>query len=407
MNNFTYKAKKNPTEIVVGTMRALTRQDAIDKLIAKGLSPLSVTQEVYDKKADKKKDFDIRAVRGVSLKEIIFFSRQLARLLKAGIPILKALSILSEQTKDQYFGKVVHDISERVRNGQTISSSLGEYKKIFSQFFISMLNAGELSGTLSLSLERISAHYTKKYELNAKIRSALVYPSLILVVGMLTLVFIFVNVVPRILPLLYNMNVELPLPTVLLISISDFFTGNWHWILLVLFIFGLIASRARKNMVFKYYFSIFKIKIPILGDLLVKSEIAQFANALSMALISGIPLISAVNISLPVISEYAIINGVKSHFGLIESGESLSHVLRKSKIFPDFACSLVAVGEESGDLSDSLGNLSDFYQADCDESVKIVTSLLEPIMVLTVGLVIGFIVMAVLLPILNLNVVTM
>jgi general secretion pathway protein F len=313
------------------------------------------------------------------------------------------LNILSEQTNDLYFKSVIDRIAENIKMGYNFSSGLEEYGKIFSPFYRAMINAGERTGALDTALLRVSEYYKRKYELLAKVKTAIAYPILIMGVGIFTLFFIFTNVIPKILPLIQNLNTDLPLPTRILIGTSYFLKNNIHWFVFGILFFVLLGYRASGNNVLKYYFSRFKLKLPILGEIIFKSEVAQFASAAAMSIKSGIPVIQAVNISIPILKEYVIIKALNGSVAEIESGGTLGEAMKRGKIFPPIVYNLIKVGEESGDLENALNNIALSYEADCEEALKVFTNLLEPVMVMIIGIVVGFVVIAVLLPIFDMN----
>ncbi len=400
MKNYIYKAKSGPDQIIEGSISANSSQEIVDLLAKKGYVAISIEEE-QEKDAVVRKSW--KKLLGVNLKNLVIFSRQLSNLLKSGIPILKALRILAEQTNDKYFSTILLDIGEKVKKGHPFSVSLKSYPKVFSSFFIAMIKAGEDSGGVDQALLRISDYYYKQLELQSKIKSALAYPILILLVGIGSIIFIFTNVMPKIIPLFTNLNVELPLPTRILIMISDFLRSNLPWIALFMLLFLLIFKRAMSNDVFKSYISNLKLKIPIFGQLIFKSEFARFARALEMSLHSGIPIIKAIDISLPIVNEFVIKDNLTKSLQELEGGGTLSSALKKSKLFPPFIYNIISVGEESGKLYEALSNIAESFKTDCEDAVKTLTTLLEPAMVLIIGLVVGFIVSAVLLPIFQLN----
>jgi type IV pilus assembly protein PilC len=401
MKTFLYKAKKD-SEIINGSMIASGTQDVVNRLAQEGYIATYVGEEASWKNGTLK--YSLKGLFGVRLKNIISFSKQLAALLKSGVPILKSLYILSEQAQTAYIKNIVEDIADKVKNGRTLSSSMNSHPKVFSPFYVAMVNAGEESGSLDVSLIRITEYYTRQADFVSKVKSALAYPILILIVGVLTVLFIFTHVIPRIIPLLLDLNVKLPLPTQILIGTSTFIKNNWFYILLTLLTLALIAGKATKNRFFKEHFSAFKLKVPFLGDFIFKSEFARFARALETSLESGIPIIKAMDISLQILNEPVIKGSLTKSLKELESGGSLGSTLKASRIFSPFVVTLVSIGEESGRLDEMLSDIASSFEADCEEYVKIITTLLEPIMVLVIGLVVGFIVSAVLLPIFQLNV---
>ncbi|MFC1593845.1 type II secretion system F family protein [Candidatus Omnitrophota bacterium] len=401
MKSFIYKAKSGPDKIIEGKIAAASTHEVVEMLTRKGYVATFVKEEVDAKKSTSR--FSLRWMFGARLKEIMVFSRQLAHLLRAGVPILRALHILSEQTNNTYFAAIIDDIAEKVKKGQTFSLSLKAYPKHFSSFYIAMIKAGEDSGGMDKALQRISEYYSKQLELQSKVKSALSYPLFIVVVGFVSILFIFTNVMPRIIPLFTGLNVALPLPTQILISMSNFLRQYWFAVVLCMALFILIFKRAMNNKAFQRSISVFKLKLPLFGPLIFKSEFSRFARALEMALHSGIPIIRAIDISIPILSEYIIKESLTASLQELESGGSFSRALKNAQLFPPFILNLVSVGEESGRLYEALSDIADSYKADCEEAVRVLTTLLEPAMVLVIGLIVGFIVSAVLLPIFQLN----
>ncbi|MBF0493823.1 MAG: type II secretion system F family protein [Candidatus Omnitrophica bacterium] len=403
MKKFHYKAKKGPQKVIEGVIYANSAREVVEKINKTGYVATSVREELVQSDV-RATSFDFNSLFGVGIKELISFTKQLATLIKSGIPILKSLTVLGEQTQDRYFRTAVESIAENVKNGHSLSSSLKEYPKIFSPFYRAMLKAGEESGKLPMALKRISDYYSKRYEFVSKVRIALAYPMLILIVGFLTLIFVFTNVLPRIIPVIINLKMDLPIPTKILIALTMFLTHNWVWVILTVVLLLLIMNRAVKNENFNYYFSHFKMNLPVFGEIIMKSETAQFSRAMSMALSSGISIIQSVNICVPILNEYGIINAVNSSLKQLEAGGSFGEALKNTKVFPPFVYNLIKIGEESGNLEESLTNIAETYEEDCEEALKVMTNLIEPILVLVVGLIVGFIVVAVLLPVFNINV---
>lgn len=401
MKTFVYKAKKGPDELVEGTITAQSKHDAVEQLVRQGLVATFVQdkEELAASTSDKK----LRRYFGVRLKTLIVFTRQLAKLLSSGIPILRALAILSEQTQGSYFKGIINEVAERVKNGQTFSSSLKEFPVIFSPFYIAMVKAGEDSGNIDKSLTRLADYYSQQAELFTKIKAALAYPLLILIVGIGTLIFIFTSVIPRIIPILLNLNIKMPLATKILIGMSAFLREGWPWILLFAGILFLIFMRALKKPVFQRYFSHFKRSLPIFGDLFFKSNFSKFSRALETSLRSGIALVTAMKLTLPIVTDVVMREQLSLSLGELERGGSFGGSLKRGKIFPPFVYNLIIMGEESGRLNDALSDIADSFEKDCEEIIKVLTTLLEPLMVLIIGLIVGFIVSAVLMPIFQLN----
>jgi type II secretory pathway component PulF len=339
----------------------------------------------------------------ITKKEVALFSHQLASLLGSGIPVLKALDVYLEQVQNKHFRIIIFDIKQKIENGQSFSSSINGYPKIFSPFYQAMVKSGENSGSLDKSLRLIASYYMKEIELVSKIKSALAYPVLIFVVGVLTVLFIFVHVMPRIIPIFDNLDVEKPFATKVLIGTSSFLEANWFWLLVGVFILFLIFRRATKSKIFLYHLSSLRLSLPVVGPLCFKSDVARFSRALEITLSRGVSVMAAVRSVIPVLNEYCLWHDLEQAPKELAFGRSLTEVFVNANIFPPFVISLVNMGQESGNLASAFSDIADSYEQDCQELIKTLTNLIEPVMVLAVGLFVGFIVASALLPILNLN----
>jgi type II secretory pathway component PulF len=339
----------------------------------------------------------------VSKKEVMLFSHQLASLLRSGISMLKALDVYLEQSQNKYFNSLILNIKQRIKNGQSFSSSIDNYPDVFSAFYQTMVKIGEDSGSLDESLRLISNYYREEIELLSKIKSALAYPILVFVVGILTVLFIFVHVMPKIIPVFDSLDIKKPFATELLIGISSFFQANWFWFLIGIALLLLIFRRTRKNKTFIYYLSSFRLSLPIIGPLCFKADVARFSRALEIALNRGVSIMAAIKSVTPILAEYHLQKNFSQAHRELAVGRSIKEVFLGAKVFPPFVISLVNMGQESGKLANAFSDIADTYERDCQELIKIITNLLEPVMVLLIGLFVGFIVAAVLMPVLNLN----
>ena len=400
MGTFIYRAKNGPDNTIEGKMSAANVQEVVDRLNKQGYVATYVKEENIDRGISFPSWGQL--IGKVTLKELIVFSQHLGFLLKAKVPILKALKILSQQIPNLYFRGVIKELTEQVKNGQPLSTSLKKYPKIFSSFYTTMVGAGEESGTLDKALMRITGYYVKQLEFISKVKSALTYPLLVLTVGFITLIFIFTKVIPRIIPLLKSLDIPLPFPTKVLISISSFLVDNWFFLVLGGLLLVLIWRKACYNKMFTYHLSILKLNLPILGQLIFKSEFARFARTLEISLQSGVSLVKGWELSLPIIKEDVIRNNLEESLKVLKSGGRLCETL-KGDLFPPLVYNLVEIGEESGELEEAFSNIAQWFENDCQEFIRLLTTVLEPMMVLVVGLIIGFIVAAVLLPIFQLD----
>lgn len=398
MPTYYYRAKTKNAQTVESQITADHKDMAVEKIHEQGLIPV-VVYEV-------KKGQRIKPVlpRRVKLKEIYVFSRQLAGLLKAGVPILRSLETLGSQTRDLYFKGVVENMIAGIRGGKTFSDCLMEYPRIFSGVYATLVKAGEESGRLKESLLAMTAYLKGQEELLSKIRMAVAYPILMMVFGTGTVIFILTYVMPQITRLFVDLHQTLPLPTVIVMSVSDFLIHRW-WILAlaVLALTGL-ASRWSSSPAGQRAISRMSLKVPFYGAFLLKVEITRFCRTLELLLQSSVSLIRALQLAIPIVRNYLIREQLVKCQDDIVSGRSFGLSLKDKMLIPAILSDIVAVGEESGRLADAFGEIAESYEQETQETVKIMTTLFEPLMIIAVGSVIGFIVIAMLLPIFQLDV---
>jgi len=409
MPNFKYSAKKGPDETVEGVVSAQDRDSAIDIVSAMGYMPLSVevvsagavAGSQSNRKAETVQKNDAPRSKRVKLRDVVVFSGQLSRLLKAGVPILRALNIILEQTNNRYLKYAVSHIANDIKSGSTLSKAMSNYPAIFPSIYISIVRAGENSGALNKALERISDYLKKQDEFVSKIRVALIYPIFMASVGAATVLFMLVFVIPRIKGIYASAGETLPLPTRILIATSEGIIHNWVWILIVCAAayFGIKKFLSKRNDLA----SIIKLNLPIYGQFILKAELSRVIASMELSLKNGIQILKSIELALPVSNNEIIKKELFIAYEQVEQGRSFGENLKKSKLFPPFMTSLIIVGEESGRLDEMLGEVSDYLQKDTEETLKIFTSQFEPMMILAIGSVLGFIVISVLLPIFQLN----
>jgi len=405
MPTYKYRAKKGPGDIVEGAIEAPSESEAVDKLSHMGYLPMRIEEEGAKPGQNQGREHVLKGALGrVRSREITVFSRQLASLLRAGVPILSAINIIAEQTENANLKKVLYDIHDAVKEGGNLSSGLMQYPRIFSPLYIAMVRTGENSGALPEALLRISDYRTKEDEIYSRLRMALAYPALMGAVGVATIIFMLVFVMPRLMGIFVNMGQDLPLPTRLLISISGGLRKWWWAIIVVLAIAASLVKAQDRSKAGRIYFSVLKLSIPIFGKLTLKAELSRFSRTLALLVESGISILKAIEISIPVLENEVIKNQLAQSYKDLEQGGSFGRSLKNSKLFPLFMTNLIIVGEESGKLGEALAEVANSYEKDTDEAMKIMASLLEPLMILGMGLMVGFIVVAMLLPIFEINV---
>jgi len=408
MPKFIYRAKRGPTEIVDDVIEAQSRDEAVEKISRLGYLPVLVedaTLRPAKENIEPSSQTPSFLFTGrIPSKEITIFSRQLASLIRSGVPILRALNIIAEQSENQAFKGVLAKISTDVKEGKSFSSSLQAWPYVFSSFYVAMVRSGENSGTLQEALLRIASYRQKQEEMLSKVRAALAYPILMALVGAGTVIFMFTFVMPKLMTIFANMGQELPVPTKVVIAISVFLREKWFYLLGTLLVLYILIIKSATFKARKYFLSLLSLHVPVLNRFLIYNEFSTFSRTLENLIKSGIPILRAIDISIPILGNEIIKRELRRSAMELEQGSAFGASLKKSKLFPPFMISLITVGEESGKLDEALGEIADAYEHDCDEAMKVMTSLLEPLMILCMGLIVGFIVMAMLLPIFEINV---
>lgn len=396
MTTYVYKAKKNTAETVSGQIKAKTEDEAIDLINQLGLLPISIEQQQME--------IDLGTPRKIRSKELYLFSRQLSNLLKSGVSLLRALAIIEEQTSNKYFQKVIYHIGANIKNGQSFSDSLESFSHIFSTLYVTMIRAGEESGRLQEMLLNIATYQKKQARIMQKVRNALTYPCIMATLGVGTVYFMLTFVLPRMTKLFVNIGSELPLPTKILLAISGFFSKTWLGVIVCVALSILFIKKWRETERGKFLLARLALSVPIFKDVIIKTELARFCSTFEMLLKSGINAIRALQISIPVLKNEIIKEGLSKCRDSLIQGGSLGVSIKKNKDLPAMMGHLISVGEESGNLEEVLQEIADTYEQETAEQVKLMTTLLEPIMILAIGLVVGLIVFAMLLPIFEIDV---
>ncbi|MFA5118410.1 MAG: type II secretion system F family protein [Candidatus Omnitrophota bacterium] len=399
---YSYRAKKDPQNIVEGRIEGRSEKEAIERISALGYIPVHI-EECGVSAARETTSFN-RFTGNVRSAEITIISRQLASLLKAGVPILAALNIISEQSENSSLKAMVRNIHDAVKEGSTFSATLMQYPRIFPPIYIAMVRVGEDSGSLPEMLLRISEYRSKQEEMFARFRMAMAYPMLMAMVGVGTIIFMLTFVMPRLLNIYNNIDQKLPLPTRILISVSEGLRHWGVWILLVLVAVIFVAAKQLKSTAGRSFLSVFKLHVPVFGKFILKAELSRFCRTLELLIKSGIPILKALEVGIPILENEVIKGKLRTSYKDLEQGGSFGRSLKNASLFPLFMTNLLIVGEESGKLDEALSEVASSYERDTDEAIKVMSSLLEPLMILGMGLIVGFIVIAMLLPIFEINV---
>lgn len=399
MPDFSYKAKRGPGDTVEGHIEAETRSAALHELDAMGYTPVWVREAAARRNVSGR----IRRGRRIRRRDIGIFTRQLASLTRAGVPILRGLRTLAAQTANYRFQRVIGDLNATVRDGSLVSAAMARHPAVFSELYVNMVRSGESGGILDAVLFRLADAQDREEEIRRKVQAAVAYPLLVLAVGVLTIIFLLTVFMPRVASL-YRSYTDLPWPTRVLIGTSDFFSDSWYWFALVLLLAVAVIKRVAVLDKGRIFFDSLKLRIPILGRSILQSEIARFARTLSLLLTAGIGIDKALGLSGDTLRNTVLQEEVETiRHRTINRGDTLSAGLEESLHFPPLVSNMAAVGEEGGNLDESLAEIALFYENEVDLQSRLATSLLEPVLILAVGLVVGFIVAAMLLPVFELG----
>ena len=336
--------------------------------------------------------------------DVSTMTRQLSTLLAAGLPLVPSLTILATQISQESLRRILVQIREEVNEGASLSQSLSHFPQVFPPFYVNMVRAGEASGTIDLVLERMADFSERQQALIQKVRAAMIYPAIILVAGFLMMFYLVTNVVPEITKVYEEMHQTLPFVTVLLIAVSGFFKSFWWGILLLVVMAATMGhyllTRTEGGRIFR---DRTMLRLPLIGDLTRKLAVARFSRTLGTLLESGVPLLTALGIVRNVINNVMFNEAIQDAARCVEEGQALSAPLAASGLFPAIATEMMAVGEQSGNLEPMLYRVSDAYEKEVERSIGVMTSVVEPLMIILMGFVVGFIVISVLLPIFEMN----
>ncbi len=339
----------------------------------------------------------------VKLMDVAMITRQLATLLKAGIPLVDALDALANQMEKENLKKVLTQVKENVNEGTSLANAMSEHPKVFNRLYVNMVKAGESSGTLDVVLQRLAEFTSSQMKTRNKISSAMAYPAIMTLIGIGIVSFLFVYVIPKVTTILTDLEVSLPLVTRILIVFSDIL-GSFWWLVIIALVGIVLASRKYlASPDGREWWDRFKLKMPVFGSLNQMMAVSRFTRTLATLLTSGVPLIVSLEIVKNVLNNVIMMEAVNNAIIAIREGESIAAPLQRSGQFPPMVTHMIAVGERSGQLEEMLENVSDAYDNQVDSKLNALTSLLEPIMILFMGGMVAFIMFAVLLPVLKIN----
>lgn len=391
MPEFIYKAQNSSGDILKGTLEAANEVNVLQSLREKGYYPIEI------RKASVSMDLKIDILSKVKLKDISVFCRQFSTIIGAGMTVVNGLDIMRQQTENKKLREIINRVFEDVQKGRSLSESMRQFKE-FPVLFINMIEAGEVSGKLEEILERMAAYYEKEGKLRQKIKSALMYPVVISVVAMAVVIFLVTSILPMFVNMFKGFNVDLPLPTRILLGINSVMGSYWYIILAIIVMLVIIIKKYIKSDVGRLRYHSLIFKLPIFGKVSKKIVTSRFSRTLAILLGSGVPVIQAMDILEKTITNAVVESGIRRCKEDIKKGSGLTRPISTIKIFPKMLIEMMSIGEETGTLDTMLQKTAQFYDDEVDIVVAGLTTLIEPVVIVLLGAVVGFIIISIVMP---------
>ncbi len=397
---YEYEVKRNPTETLTGVLEAESQQAAVNRLREMGYHPLAIAERKPDIAG---KGSAVRRFHKIRQRDVNLFFRQLANLTNAGLPLLRALNTLITETENPKMAEVMRQIRAGVQKGRTLAECLADHPKVFPAMYPNMVRAGEAGGMLEEVLLRIASFGEKSENLRNKVIGALIYPAFLVVVGFIALFVLLSFVFPKLMTFFDDFNAPLPVATRIVMAICGFMS-RWWWMVIGSVVFVFVAVR-QYVATSRGRFQVDKglLKAPVFGPVVQRVEISKFTRTLGTLIDNGVPILSALRIVVDTLTNRALAQEVDSIHDDISEGESLNEALRRREHFPLSVVNVLAIGEESGKLGEACNRIADVYDGEVDRAVSAMTSLLEPALIIVMAFFVGFLVIAMLLPIFNIS----
>ncbi len=392
MPAYAYTVRDEEGTTRTGTSEAEGEAILRKRLAEQGFQVLEVKQTKAAKKGAS------RSGR-VKLNELSMFCRQFSTMIDAGVSLVRCLAVLQEQTVNPRFKKMIGEIQAEVEAGQSLSRALGRFPNTFNNLFIGLVHAGEVGGVLEESLQRLSSFLEKDQELRRKVKSAMTYPVIVMVVAVSIVIGLVTFILPKFMDLFKDLGVkDFPLPTMMLMGFSHFLTSKWYIMIAGIIIFVIAFRAFVKTDVGRRSYDRFKLKAPVFGKLNHKIALARFSRTLGTLLASGVPILSALETVAGTVSNDIIAEAILNARARIREGDRIGEPLQKSKLFPPMVVQMITIGEESGSLDPMLAKVADFYEAEVDAALDSLTAAIEPVLIVFLGFAVGFIVISIFLP---------
>ncbi len=392
MPKYHYKAMNMSGSNIEGIYEGSNKQAVVEMIRQKSFYPLEIKEVV------ERKEIEITFLSKIKSKDISLFCKQFASILKAGVPLIQCLNMLSEQTENKGLKNILKNVSEEIQKGSSLSQAMTLHEKKLPSILINMVRAGEVSGTLDDSLELMAVHFEKENKLNQKVKSAMMYPIVISVVAVAVVCLLLIKVVPMFATMFTESGAKLPGPTKMLIDMSDFLKENGLIVLSVIIVIGIMIKLFLSGESGRLAFHKSLLKLPLIGKFQIKTIAARFARTLATLMSTGVSITEALEITGRVVTNTYARNGLRTVEEQVKQGKGLYEPIKSLMIFPPMIQNMIMLGEQSGTLDHMLLKAADFYEEEVDREVQNLTSLMEPAIIVVLGGIIGFIVLSIALP---------
>lgn len=394
MPSFTYKIRDSQGRILTGTVEAESRYNVISKLKQPGYIVLDVSEK---KEASAVMSISLTKSK-VTRKELTIFSRQFSTMINSGLPLTQCLTILHKQTTNPRFKGVIEDLQNDIASGSTLSGALAKHDEIFPALYINTVKAGETGGVLDDVLNKLADHLEKEENIRAKVKGAMTYPSLAMGFTVIVVGFMITFVVPVFTKIFAELGGDLPLPTKILVRLSDFSRSYWYLILIFVVSAFFTWKRVKKIQSVRDWLDMLKLNIPVLGVLNRKTAVSTFTRTLGTLIVAGVPILAALEIVAETSGNSVISKAILKVKTAVKEGETIAKPLERTKVFTPMVTQMIAVGEETGALDVMLNKIADFYDSEVDVAVESLTSIIEPVMIVFMGLAVAGILVSLYLP---------
>lgn len=402
MANFKYTARNAAGQLVTNVVEAENRQLAAQIVSSRGMTPVSITPAAIN--TDLIEQFNQwQALNSLNINDMMLFCRQMYSLNKAGVPLIRALRSLTESTRNLALVRALKDITKRLESGSALSQAMNQHKKVFNPLIINIVHVGETSGGLDKAFLQIANYLEREKETQSRIKSALRYPSMVIVAISIAMVVINIYVIPAFKSVFDRMQAELPWQTKLLMNISNFTVSYWPYLLGGLLALITITVKYINTSEGRLQWDWLMLRIPAVGSIVERSTMERFSRSFAMTLSSGVPLIQGITIVSAAIGNSYISSKLEQMRIGIEKGDSISRMARSTQLFPPLVIQMIMVGEETGNISDMLLEVADFYETEVDAELRNIASVIEPILIVVIGIMVLILALGIFLPMWNLS----